>query len=186
VVYGDLDGDGVEDIVLSAAAAGVPTGAVIPQGYLDVFLDDGHGGWSHDWSATGPVPPGDPSAPASVLTKARPREVSQEVDTLAVLDLAGDRSGDLLIGVLNLGAGTGPLDAWVIGFGPQGPTTEFWEATVSGGVLIGAGDTVKLDAPDFAPSDPACCPSRISHQTIGYDPATGKVRVLRQTFTPVG
>jgi hypothetical protein len=100
--------------------------------------------------------------------------------------MAGDGSAELVVGVLNVGAGPGPLDLWVIGFGPEGAGNELWERTDSGGVLVVAGDTVRLQAPSFAPSDPACCPSRIEHQTIGWDSGRGRVRVLRRTFTPVG
>jgi hypothetical protein len=48
------------------------------------------------------------------------------------------------------------------------------------------GDTLRLQTPSFRPSDPACCPSRIEHQTIGFDDASGTVKVLERSFTPVG
>ena len=47
-------------------------------------------------------------------------------------------------------------------------------------------DTLRLQTPSFGPDDPSCCPSRIEHQTIGFDTAQGRVRVLERTFTPVG
>jgi hypothetical protein len=120
-----------------------------------------------------------------VLEQADPASVSQDVDFLALVDTAGDGSAELAVGVLNLGAGPGPLDVWVIGFGPGGPTTEFWEQTVQGGTLLAGADELQLQTPSFGPSDPSCCPSRIEHQTIGFDPAAGRVEVLRRSFTPV-
>ncbi|HXJ66360.1 MAG TPA: hypothetical protein VNN79_21570 [Actinomycetota bacterium] len=182
VLYGDLDGDGVEDIVLDSVERG---GGPVPQSYLDAFLYDGKGAWQRAWSATDPAPPGDPSAPAAVLQQAAPGSVSQDVDFLALVDTAGDGSSELAVGVLNLGAGPGPLDVWVIGFGPDGPSTEFWEETVQDGTLLAGANELRLQTPWFRPSDPACCPSRIEHQTIGFDPASKRVRVLHRTFTPV-
>jgi hypothetical protein len=121
-----------------------------------------------------------------VIQLVDPTAVSQHVDFMALVDMAGDGSPELAVGVLNLGAGPGPLDVWVLGFDGDEPTAELWEETQQGGVLVAAGDTLRLQAPDYGPSDPACCPSRIEHQTIGLDPATGTVGVLEQTFTPVG
>jgi hypothetical protein len=151
-----------------------------------VFLGDAQGAWPRAWEATGPAPPGDANAPPSVLQLAEGVPPAQQVDFAAIQDMEGDGSSDLAVGVLNIGAGPGPLDVWVIGFGQDGPSNEFWEATQSGGVLVAAGDQLKLQTPNFRPGDPACCPSRIEHQTIGFDPGSGRVRVLERSFTPVG
>jgi hypothetical protein len=117
---------------------------------------------------------------------AGPGTLAQRIDSLALVDTAGDGTPELAVGVLNQGAGPGPLDVWVLGFDSGAPTTEFWEETVQGGILLAAGNTLRLQAPSFGPDDPACCPSRIEHQTIGFDPGTGTVRVLHRSFTPVG
>ncbi len=156
-----------------------------PQPYLDVFLYRA-GRWRRGWAGTGPAPPGADGAPASVLETAGPGTLTQQVDFLSLVDTAADGSPQVAVGVLNQGAGPGPLDVWVIGFGPNGPTTEFWEETVQGGILLAAGTTLRLQTPSFGPDDPACCPSRIEHQTIGFDPGTGTVRILHRSFTPVG
>jgi hypothetical protein len=185
VLYGDLDGDGVEDIVLASVEAHPPSGAVMAQTYLDAYRYDGRG-WPRAWEATEPAPPGNPEAPDSVLARPDAGSVSQQLEFLSLIDMAGDGSADLVVGVLNVGAGPGPLDVWAIAFGPEGAVNEFSESTVSGGVLVAAGDQLRLQTPSYRPSDPACCPSRIEHQTIGFDPAAGKVRVLHQSFTPVG
>jgi hypothetical protein len=184
VKYGDLDGDGVEDIVVASVSK--HGGAAAPQPFVDVFLFDGNGHWPRAWEATGPAPPGAVGAPVSVVLPAGATSLHQEVDTLGLVDTRGDGTAELVVGVLNLGAGPGPLDVWVIGFGPGGPVTEFWEETQQGGVLLTAGDTVRLQTPSFGPDDPSCCPSRIEHQTIGYDPSSNSVRVLERSFTPVG
>jgi hypothetical protein len=183
VLYGDLDGDGVQDIVV-ASVAGQSTGS-LPQAYVDVFLYHGNGTWKRGWAATGPAPAGVDGAPASVLERG-PSALGQQVDFLALVDTRGDGTPELGIGVLNVGAGPGPLDVWVIGFGPGGPSTEFWEQTMQGGVLLAAGNTLQLQAPSFGPDDPSCCPSRIEHQTIGFDPGADAVRVLHRSFTHVG
>jgi hypothetical protein len=183
VLYGDVDGDGVQDIVVASVAR--RSRGPLPQSYLDVFLYRGDGRWRRGWVATGPAPPGADGAPASVLETAGPATLGQQVDSLALVDMAGDGTPELAVGVLNQGAGPGPLDVWVIGFGAGSPVTEFWEETVQDGILLAAGTTLRLQTPSFAPNDPACCPSRIEHQTIGFDPGAGTVRVLEQSFTPV-
>ena len=185
VLYGDLDGDGTDDIVVAAVRRHPPPGTAIAQAYLDVFLGDGDGTWPRAWEATGPAPPGDPAAPVTVVQDSGDLPPAQQLDFVAIVDMRGDGSAELAAGVLNIGAGPGPLDVWVIGFGPDGPVTEFWEETVMGGILVAAGDRLRLQTPDFGPNDPACCPSRIEHQTIGFDPARGRVAVLERTFTPV-
>jgi hypothetical protein len=184
VIYGDVDGDGVDDIVLASAVAHPPPGAVMAQPYLDVYRYDGTG-WPKAWEATEPAPPGNPNSPASVLAEPDPSSVSQQIDFLGLIDMAHDGSVELVVGILNVGAGPGPLDVWVVGFGPEGAVNDFSESTTSGGVLVAAGDELRLQTPAFRSGDPACCPSRIEHQTIGFDSAAGKVRVLHQTFTPV-
>jgi len=184
VIYGDVDGDGVDDLVLASAVAHPPSSAVMAQSYLDVFRYDGQG-WPRAWEATEPAPPGNPNSPASVLAEAKPASVSQLIDFLSLIDMAHDGSAELVVGILNVGAGPGPLDVWVIGFGPEGAVNDFSESTTSGGVLVAAGDELRLQTPDYQSGDPACCPSRIDHQTIGFDSAKGRVRVLHETFTPV-
>jgi len=184
-LYGDLDGNDTDDIVLASVQRKPPPGTAIAQAYLDVFLGTGDGEWPKAWEATGAAPPGDPAAPAFVLQPSLGVPPSQQLDFASILDMRGDGSSELALGVLNVGAGPGPLDVWVIGFGPEGPSNEFWEGTVQGGVLVTAGDELKLQTPSFEPSDPACCPSRIEHQTIGFDPEAGRVAVLERTFTPV-
>jgi hypothetical protein len=185
-MYGDVDGDGVEDIVLASIETSPPPGAVMAQAYLDVYRYDGEGGWPRAWEASAPAPPGNPQAPDSVLEKAEPGAVSQQLDFLALVDFRGDGSSELVVGVLNVGAGPGPLDVWAVRFGPEGAVNDFWEQTTQGGVLVAAGDTVKLQTPSFEDGDPACCPSSIEHQTIGYAKAADRIKVLERTFTPVG
>ena len=186
VLYGDVDADGVEDIVIASIESSPPPGALMAQAYLDAYRYDGEGGWPRAWEASAPAPPGNPQAPESVLEKAEPGAVSQQLDFLALVDMKDDGSSELVVGVLNVGAGPGPLDVWVIGFGPEGAINEFWEQTTQGGVLVAAGDTVRLQTPAFEPDDPACCPSSIEHQTIGFAKAADRIKVLERTFTPVG
>src|SRR5262249_12842395 len=124
VVYGDLDGDGVEDIAVSSAATHGKT--VIPQSYLDVFLFDGNGGWTRSWEATGPAPPGVVGSPATVLLPPGSSGTSQQVDALGLVDTAGDGSPELAVGGLNIGAGPGALDVWGVSVQPGRAPTQGW------------------------------------------------------------
>ena len=184
VAYGDLDGDGVEDIALLQVAKHPPPGGVMAQEFLDVFTWDGSG-WTRTWEATGPAPPGVSGEPASVLNAPGDGVPDQVVDFLHVVDMAGDGTADLAVGVTNYGAGPGPMDVWVIGFGGGTPSTEFWEETQQDGTLLPDGAALRLQTPKFAPGDPACCPSGIEHQTIGFDPGTNGIGVLQSSVTPV-
>ncbi len=185
-LYGDLDGDGTEEIVLASRDATPPPGAFLAQGYLDVFVWDGRV-FARTFGATEGAPPGGGSkAPGLMLQRPDPVAVSQEIDFLALVDLEGDGSAELGVGILNIGAGPGPLDVWVISMPSGSLRTEFYEETVSGGILTSAGDSLRLVTPSYEPTDPACCPSRIEYQTIGFDPVSGRVKVVSRTFTSAG
>jgi hypothetical protein len=180
-LYGDLDGDGIDEIVLAARASNPPSGAALAQDYLDVFAWDGTR-FARVFAATEGAPAGH-GAPGTMIAVPPPEQVSQTLQFLALVRFRPDEALDLAVGVLNVGAGAGPLDVWVVRMQGGGFRTEFFESTVSGGILTTTGTGLELDTPNFAPSDPHCCPSRIEHQVIGADPATGRIAVLRRTFT---
>ncbi len=185
-LYGDLDGDGAEEIVLASRAATPPPGAVRAQGYLDVFGWDGRV-FVRVFAATEGAPPGGGSrAPGIMLLEPDPTAVSQEIDFLALVDLRGGGFPELAAGILNVGAGPGPLDVWVVSMTSGALRTEFFEETVAGGFLTSTGDSLRLVTPSYEPTDPACCPSRIEHQSIAFDPVSGKVKVVARTFTSAG
>jgi hypothetical protein len=41
-----------------------------------------------------------------------------------------------------------------------------------------------LEAGEYGPNDPGCCPSNQSVRVIGYDQAEKKVKVLKTQITP--
>jgi len=180
-LYGDLNGDGVEEIVVAARRTTPPPGAVLAQGYLDVFSWNGRA-FARVFAATKGAPQGG-DVPATMIQVPRAEQVSQEMQFLALVGFRTGGPPDLALGILNVGAGAGPLDVWVVSMDAGGFHTEFFEETVSGGILTTSGSALQLDTPNFAPSDPHCCPSRIERQEIGLDPASGAITVLRRTFT---
>jgi len=181
VLYGDLDGDGNEEIVVASRKRVVPPGAFLPQQFLDVFGFDGSS-YVRVFAATEGAPPGH-GAPDQMIATPRPVAVSQQIDFLELVDFRRDRSPEVAVGILTIGAAAGPLDVWVVS-ADRGWRTELFEATQSDGRLAVVGNRLLLDTGSYAPSDPQCCPSRIEHQVIGFDRATGRITILRRTFTP--
>lgn len=178
-VYGDLDGDGIEEIVLHSVAREPAPGSVVPQPFLDVFaFRDGDFVWVFD--ATGPAPDG-AEHPEAMIRSDDPF-VAQQVDFLELVEFRPFLPPSLVVGVVVIGASVGPLDVWVLALGADGLVTEFFEATQRGGRLTLDDFTLLLETGRYAPADPGCCPSRIERQRIGVDPATGRIAILSRTF----
>ncbi|MGH2546921.1 MAG: hypothetical protein ACRDHJ_08610, partial [Actinomycetota bacterium] len=99
---GDLDGDGVEELVIFSVEqrrAGTVS-------YLEVFrLDEGR--WHRVFDATGNAPPG-AGAPEQMLIPPEEGFVSQSVRTLRLVDFAGDGRPEIVAGIQTFGAGEGP------------------------------------------------------------------------------
>jgi hypothetical protein len=174
-LYGDLDGDGIEEIVLQAVSREPAPGTLVPQPFLDVFaLRDGE--VVNVLDATGPAPPGaDRSEP---MIQTGDLAGAQQVDFLEVVAFREGEPPSLVAGVLVLGATAGPLSVWVVSMEDGGFVTEFFQATTRGGLLSVDARTLLLTTGRYRPTDPGCCPSRIEHQRIGADPATGEIGVL--------
>lgn len=178
-VYGDLDGDGIEEIVVHSVARGPGPGSIVPQPFLDVFAFRGSG-FVTVFDATGPAPDG-VDHPATLIRSDDPF-VAQQVEFLELVEFRPERPPSLVAGVVVIGASTGPLSLWVLAMDAEGFVTEFFETTQRGGIITEDGATVLLDTGRYAPADPGCCPSRIEHQRIGLDPATGAIAILERTF----
>jgi hypothetical protein len=95
--------------------------------------------------------------------------VSQHVEFMQFVTF--DRKPDLVLGVLNEGAGAGPLDVWVWSWGSPFKR-EFRYSTTEDGTLAARGNTVTIDTGSFTPTDPMCCPSGMDHIVIGAQGGT--------------
>lgn len=178
--YGDLDGDGVEEVVLSSASR-KPNQFGLPTPYLEVFAHRTDR-WRRVFDATGRAPSG-AGAPDQMLERAEPDlAVAQAVELLEVIDFAGDGSFEIVAAIINAGAATGPMELWVVSMRTGGSfVTEFYESTARGALLDVVGDKLRFEFGVYRRRDPGCCPSVIETQTIGFDPSNGRIEVLERT-----
>jgi hypothetical protein len=181
VLYGDMNGDGLDEIVLVSHDQTAPASGGPAQPFLDVF---GFAGTRYQkvLDATTIAPPGG-DHPLRVIDATNPEFNSQAVTFTGLVDFQAEGAKDLVTGVEVEGAGAGPLSVWVIGMDGASFVTDFFEQTTRGGTLLTVGDTVRLETGKFGPNDPGCCPSRISHQVIAFDPGRNEIRVVKETLT---
>lgn len=181
LVSGDLDGDGVREIVIaSVSTATDELGLSTP--YLEVF-DVRDGRWARVFDATGDAPPGS-RAPPEMLAPSDQGFVSQSVQALELVDFAGDGEPEIVVGIANLGATAGPLEVWVVSMAGDSAATWFYEASARGGELGVEGDRLRFEFGVYRKGDPGCCPSLRAVQTIGWNPATEGIEVLEQRRFP--
>jgi hypothetical protein len=164
-IEADMDGDGTDEVAVWSEATTAPAGSVLRQSYVDVYgYTDGR--WTHVFDASG-----------SALA-VDPRNVSQHVVFMRFVTFA--HKPDLVLGVLNEGAGAGPLDVWIWSWG-RPFKREFRYSTTQGGTLATQGKTVTLDTGAFEPTDPMCCPSGMDHIVIGIK--DGSIGIVGRTTT---
>jgi len=109
------------------------------------------------------------------------------VQSLELVDFAGDGRPEIVAGIANAGATAGPLELWILSMGDGGLlTTELYEATARGGEVEVVGDRLRFEFAVYRKGDPGCCPSLVATQTIGWEPETGGVEVLEQVRVPTG
>jgi hypothetical protein len=183
-LYRDLDGDGVEEIVLVSRSTTATDG--LPRPFLDVYAWTG-AAFQNVLDATEGAPVGEPEAPLLMLG-GEIGGINQVVQFVDLIDFFVDGTPQLVVGILNVGASAGPLEIWVISGvpGAEGAAsfqTEFYEATTRGGELTREADRLLLDTGAYAPNDPGCCPSRIEHQVIGLLEGES-IGILERTFAP--
>lgn len=178
----DLDGDGVEELVIASVEQ--RRAGTVP--YLEVF-SLGEGRWHRVFDATGNAPPG-AGAPEQMLIPPEEGFVSQSVRTLKIVDLAGDERPEIVAGIQSFGAAEGPLEVWVISMGTDGSlTTEFYHSSSRGGDVVRVrGNRVRFEFHVFRKDDPGCCPTFTDTLIIGWNPATGRIEVLERTRRPSG
>jgi hypothetical protein len=169
----DLDGDGQVEVAVASVAHG-QEGGVIPLHRLEVFdYRDGH--WVLVLDASQEAPPGDETAPETILLPPAPGAPGQIVEVLEVVDFAGDEVPELVTGVLTVGATAGPLELWVISMEDDTFRTDFYEQTERGGRVIVDDRAVVLEFGVYRAGDPGCCPSDLARERIRWDEAAGRI-----------
>jgi hypothetical protein len=182
VVTEDLDGDGVEELVVFSVEPR-RSGTI---SYLEVFRRE-EGGWRRVFDATGNAPPG-AGAPEQMLIPPEEGFVSQSVRTLKIVDLAGDGRPEIVAGIQSFGAAEGPLEVWVISMETDGSlTTEFYRSSSRGGDVVRVrGNQLRFEYHVYRKDDPGCCPTFTDTLIIGWSPATDRIEVLERTRRPSG
>jgi hypothetical protein len=172
---GDLDGDGVIEVV--AASVTPSEGVGLP--HLELFSHR-EGAWVRVFDARRGAPPGSPDTPRRMLVP-KARVVAQSVPVLELVDFAADDRAEVVTAIASAGATEGPLELWILSMGEDGSLeTAFYEATARGGRVSVSADRVSFEVPVYRKRDPGCCPSFLEHQSIGLDRATGRIAVLRR------
>ena len=180
----DLDGDGADEVVVASRSTRFAH-FQLPAQYLDVYARRGDS-WRRILDGTVDAPPGE-GAPDRMLDTPGPDFVSRLVDSVQVVDLAGDGAPEVAVGILTAGAGVGPLELWILSMSAGDLRTEYFVRTTRGGEVTLESDRLVLEFPVYRPQDLGCCPSRIERQVIGYDPATASIGLLdrsRRKITP--
>jgi hypothetical protein len=178
VVYGNMNGVAPEEIVLHSRSNQPGDNGLAAQEYVDAYSwDPGKAEWVQVFDAT--TFEDSPNGGTNVLET--DAGISQALfGPLAMVDFAGDETPELVFGVQGSGATAGPLNVWIFSWLSEGFTTEFNAATERGGTWsLNPDRTLTLDAPEYGPNDPGCCPSGRSIRTIGYDPAAKQIKVLK-------
>jgi hypothetical protein len=176
---GDLDGDGVVEVVV-ASVSETPTTFGLPTPYLEVFAhrDDG---WRKVFDASGNAPEGEDTP--DVMLEAADEEfaVGQSVDLLEVVDLAHDGTREIVTAISSVGATAGPLDLWILSMHAAADLhADYYMRTERGGRVAINGDRVAIEFGVYKRKDPGCCPSSFELRTIGYDPGQGAIVTLKR------
>jgi hypothetical protein len=172
----DLDGDGRPELaVASVTRRGDGLGAP----HLEVFRPADRG-WTRAFDAEGPAPPGVGGAPPRMISPAE-GFVAQSVHVLETAELDGQPGSELVTAIASAGATAGPLELWILTVDRSGRfRTAFYQGTARGGRVTVEGNWVRFEVPIYRRNDPGCCPSFLEHRTIGFDPQSGRIRVVER------
>jgi hypothetical protein len=173
----DLDGDGIPEVVVASRST-LFGQFQFPAQYLDVYAYR-EGSWRRILDGTMEAPAGE-DAPGRLLDRPRMEIIGRLVDSVQVVDLAGDGAPEVAVGILTAGAGEGPLELWVISMDGE-LRTEYFVRTTRGGEVSLEGDRIVLEFGVYRAQDPACCPSLLERQVIGYEQATGSIGLLERS-----
>lgn len=156
ILYGELDGDVPEEIVVVATK---DMGGLLPAHFVDVFAwrDEE---WRRVFSGTSFHPE---SAERTILSspeEARDQYGGQDLVFSRVVDLGG-RNDYLVLGTMPIGASGGPIEVWVVSpkASENGFELDFQFATERAGDLTVSDRGLVLEAPLYTRDDPMCCPS---------------------------
>ena len=102
-----------------------------------------------------------------------------------MVDFAGDGTPELLFAVQSSGATAGPYTTWIFSWLSEAFSADFSFTTERGGTLtLNPDKTLTLEAGEYGPNDPGCCPANTAKRTIGYDKASKTIKVLKTELTP--
>src|SRR5581483_11779870 len=147
-IYGDMDGDGTDEVAVWSRADKTSGQNIIAQSYVDIYANRA-GSWTNIYDAT-----------KSGVLQTGEDFVSQSISFMRFVKFTNT---DLVVGVATQGAGEGPLDVWVL----SESKTDFHYQTTRGGQLSVDGNVLVLRTGDYKPSDAMCCPSAIATIKIG-------------------
>lgn len=179
---GDIDGDGVEELVVYSVAQ--HRAGTVP--YLEVFRRE-KGRWRRVFDATGNAPAG-AGVPGQMLLPAEEGSPPQSVRRLRLVDFAGDGRPEIVAGIQSFGATVGPLEVWVLSMAEDGSlSTEFYRSSSRGGDVVKVrGDRLRFEFNVYRKADPGCCPTFTDTLIIGWNEATGRIEVLERRRRPSG
>jgi serine/threonine protein kinase len=172
--YGDMDGDGIEEIALESESRFGPSYAR-PE-FLDLFkyFD---GAWQRIWAASEDSLPHDGGVAG---VPALPTGIG--VRDLHFVDPFGNGREDLLFttGVVEGTDHSG--EVWIASLSSTNKvSTAFYESVPGIGDVTIDGSTVLVDTDLYSKHDANCCPSEEEHQVVGDD-GTGTIRVLSRHY----
>lgn len=159
-IQADMNGDGADEYAIWSQASSAPPGSVLRQSYVDVFDRRG-----------------DKLFTATEALTVDPKAVYQVPQFFQFVTFDG--KPDLVLGVQNEGASSGPLDIWVFSGVPL--ETAFKYSTTQDGQLVADGNQLQLITGSYKPADPMCCPSGMDHIVIGS--RNGKIGIVGKTTT---
>jgi len=176
VLYGDMDGEAPEEIVL--ASADDPDDP-FSQRYIHVFAWSGSK-WKKIFDASRFVAPGD-DAPLLGISRGDPG--GSDIPFLRLIDFHSDGSDELVAAVQPFGASPGPLELHVLTQEEARLKSAYREMTTRGGTVSQIGATIELTTGSYTPADALCCPSFETTKTIGAK--KGDIRVLSSIQEPI-
>ncbi len=176
VLYGDMDGEAPEEIVLASAE---DPDDPFSQRYIDVFAWSGSK-WKKIFDASRFVAPGD-DVPLLGISRGDPG--GSDIPFLRLIDFHTEGSDELVAAVQPFGASPGPLELHVLTQEEARLKSAYREMTTRGGTVSQIGATIELTTGSYTPADALCCPSFETTKTIGAK--KGDIRVLSSIQEPI-
>jgi hypothetical protein len=109
----------------------------------------------------------------------------QLLENLDPVDFSGQGGDWLVVGVLSVGASTGPLEVSVLSFRSNDVAIDKQIGTMSGGTATVRGNSVLIETGAYQPGDPHCCPSGVLRERLAWNPMERAVEVVDQEVTAI-